>query len=38
MKCRPVAETEQWARLAGFAEVASEREAVGLFTVSTAWT
>ncbi|MGP3970999.1 class I SAM-dependent methyltransferase family protein [Streptomyces sp. 6N223] len=38
MTCRPVAETEQWARLAGFPEVVSEHEEVGLFTVSTART
>ncbi|GGR67522.1 hypothetical protein GCM10010252_01590 [Streptomyces aureoverticillatus] len=34
MKCRDVAETEGWARAAGFGEVASRREEVGLFTVT----
>ncbi|MFD0414297.1 class I SAM-dependent methyltransferase family protein [Streptomyces sp. NPDC127108] len=34
MKCRDVAETEAWARAAGFGEVASRREGVGLFTVT----
>lgn len=36
MKCRPVELAEQWAARAGFAEVASRRESVGLFTVTTA--
>ncbi|MFI1829887.1 class I SAM-dependent methyltransferase family protein [Streptomyces sp. NPDC020412] len=36
MKCRPVEQAERWARDAGFAEVASRRESVGLFTVTTA--
>jgi SAM-dependent methyltransferase len=36
MKCRAVAETEEWARQAGFAELGSEREEVGLFTVTRA--
>ncbi|ARX86421.1 alpha/beta hydrolase [Streptomyces alboflavus] len=34
MKCRDVAETEAWARAAGFGAVASRREGVGLFTVT----
>ncbi|WP_329387523.1 class I SAM-dependent methyltransferase family protein [Streptomyces sp. NBC_01716] len=36
MKCRPVELAEQWAAQAGFTEVASRRESVGLFTVTTA--
>lgn len=36
MKCRPVEQAEQWAARAGFTEVASRRESVGLFTVTTA--
>ncbi|MFI6081376.1 class I SAM-dependent methyltransferase family protein [Streptomyces sp. NPDC051217] len=36
MRCRPVELAEQWAAQAGFTEVASRREAVGLFTVTTA--
>ncbi|MEU0522793.1 class I SAM-dependent methyltransferase family protein [Streptomyces niveus] len=36
MECRPVELAEQWAARAGFAEVASRRETVGLFTVTTA--
>ncbi|MGP4113519.1 class I SAM-dependent methyltransferase family protein [Streptomyces sp. 4N509B] len=36
MVCRPVAVTEGWAREAGFTEVGSEHERVGLFTVTTA--
>ncbi|MET4922864.1 class I SAM-dependent methyltransferase family protein [Streptomyces sp. PSRA5] len=36
MKCRPVELAERWAGQAGFAEVASRRESVGLFTVTTA--
>ncbi|MFF8955919.1 class I SAM-dependent methyltransferase family protein [Streptomyces sp. NPDC014894] len=36
MKCRPVESAERWAREAGFASVASRRESVGLFTVTTA--
>ncbi|MEU0956312.1 class I SAM-dependent methyltransferase family protein [Streptomyces niveus] len=36
MECRPVELAEQWAAQAGFAEVASRRESVGLFTVTTA--
>lgn len=36
MKCRPVELAEQWAAQAGFGEVASRRESVGLFTVTTA--
>ncbi|MFE5853829.1 class I SAM-dependent methyltransferase family protein [Streptomyces sp. NPDC056500] len=36
MKCRPVEKAEQWARDAGFDAVASRREQVGLFTVTTA--
>ncbi|QHY95572.1 Putative lysophospholipase [Streptomyces sp. S4.7] len=36
MKCRPVEVAEQWAAQAGFAGVASRRESVGLFTVTTA--
>ncbi|MEV0776781.1 class I SAM-dependent methyltransferase family protein [Streptomyces sp. NPDC050428] len=36
MKCRPVELAEQWAGQAGFTEVASRRETVGLFTVTTA--
>ena len=34
MKCRPVAQLEAWARAAGFAQVTSQAEAVGLFTVT----
>ncbi|GHC47021.1 hypothetical protein GCM10010349_10110 [Streptomyces flavofungini] len=34
MKCRDVAETEGWARAAGFGAVSSRREGVGLFTVT----
>ncbi|WP_246260647.1 class I SAM-dependent methyltransferase family protein [Streptomyces typhae] len=34
MKCRDVARAEGWARAAGFGEVASRREEVGLFTVT----
>ncbi|MFD3523686.1 class I SAM-dependent methyltransferase family protein [Streptomyces sp. NPDC058653] len=36
MTCRPVELAEQWAAQAGFREVASRRESVGLFTVTTA--
>ncbi|WP_405799212.1 class I SAM-dependent methyltransferase family protein [Streptomyces sp. NBC_01506] len=36
MECRPVELAEQWAVRAGFAEVTSRRESVGLFTVTTA--
>ncbi|MGW6456148.1 class I SAM-dependent methyltransferase family protein [Streptomyces sp. NPDC055078] len=36
MKCRPVERAERWATGAGFTEVASRRETVGLFTVTTA--
>ncbi|WP_330175775.1 class I SAM-dependent methyltransferase family protein [Streptomyces sp. NBC_01498] len=36
MTCRPVELAEQWARRAGFTEVTSRRETVGLFTVTTA--
>lgn len=36
MRCRPVELTERWAAQAGFTEVASRRESVGLFTVTTA--
>ncbi|MFC8826748.1 class I SAM-dependent methyltransferase family protein [Streptomyces sp. NPDC057137] len=36
MKCRPVEQAEQWAGQAGFTEVTSRRESVGLFTVTTA--
>ncbi|MFD9909023.1 class I SAM-dependent methyltransferase family protein [Streptomyces sp. NPDC059063] len=34
MTCRDAAETEGWARAAGFGDVVSEREEVGLFTVT----
>ncbi|MGW4029166.1 class I SAM-dependent methyltransferase family protein [Streptomyces sp. NPDC004838] len=36
MKCRPVELAEQWAADAGFTRIASRRETVGLFTVTTA--
>ncbi|MFI6286446.1 class I SAM-dependent methyltransferase family protein [Streptomyces sp. NPDC051018] len=36
MKCRPVEQAERWATDAGFTEVSSRRESVGLFTVTTA--
>jgi SAM-dependent methyltransferase len=36
MKCRPVEETETWAKEAGFTAITSHRENVGLFTVTTA--
>lgn len=36
MRCRPVELAERWAAQAGFTEVASRREFVGLFTVTTA--
>ncbi|MFD4768984.1 class I SAM-dependent methyltransferase family protein [Streptomyces niveus] len=36
MRCRPVELAERWAAQAGFTEVASRREPVGLFTVTTA--
>lgn len=36
MTCRPVSHTEQWAREAGFTEVATRAEPLGLFTVTTA--
>lgn len=36
MRCRPVELAERWAAQAGFTEVASRRESVGLFTVTTA--
>ncbi|MET9554773.1 class I SAM-dependent methyltransferase family protein [Streptomyces sp. NPDC006645] len=36
MRCRPVELAERWAARAGFTEVASRRESVGLFTVTTA--
>ena len=36
MKCRPVELAEEWAAAAGCTGVASRREAVGLFTVTTA--
>ncbi|MCM2392084.1 class I SAM-dependent methyltransferase family protein [Streptomyces albipurpureus] len=38
MKCRPVELAERWAVDAGFTTVASRREQVGLFTVTTATT
>jgi hypothetical protein len=34
MKCRPVAQLEAWARQAGFIEIGSQAEEVGLFTVT----
>ena len=34
MKCRPVAQLESWARNAGFTQVKSQVEDVGLFTVT----
>jgi SAM-dependent methyltransferase len=34
--CRPVAVTENWAKQAGYVDIASVRETVGLFTVTTA--
>ncbi|MFF0447491.1 class I SAM-dependent methyltransferase family protein [Streptomyces sp. NPDC004609] len=36
MKCRSVEQAERWATDAGFTRVASRRESVGLFTVTTA--
>ncbi|MFD4697656.1 class I SAM-dependent methyltransferase family protein [Streptomyces niveus] len=36
MRCRPMELAERWAAQAGFTEVASRRESVGLFTVTTA--
>ncbi|MEV8349090.1 class I SAM-dependent methyltransferase family protein [Streptomyces niveus] len=36
MRCRPVELAERWAAQAGFTKVASRRESVGLFTVTTA--
>ncbi|WP_329521278.1 class I SAM-dependent methyltransferase family protein [Spirillospora sp. NBC_01491] len=36
MKCRPAGETEVWAKEAGFTDVASRVEDVGLFAVTTA--
>ena len=34
MKCRDMGQAEDWAALAGFKEVSSRRERVGLFTVT----
>jgi ubiquinone/menaquinone biosynthesis C-methylase UbiE len=34
MKCRPAAQLEEWARAAGFAQITSQAEEVGLFTVT----
>ena len=34
MKCRPVAQLEEWARAAGFEQITSQAEEVGLFTVT----
>ncbi len=34
MKCRPVAQLEDWARQAGFIEITSQAEEVGLFTAT----
>ena len=36
MKCRPAAQLESWAYNAGFSQVQSQAEEVGLFTVTTA--
>ncbi|MBO2450666.1 class I SAM-dependent methyltransferase family protein [Actinomadura barringtoniae] len=38
MKCRPVEDLEKWALDAGFADVSSRQEQVGLFTVTSART
>jgi SAM-dependent methyltransferase len=35
MKCRPVAQLEEWARRAGFVQITSQVEEVGLFSVTT---
>lgn len=35
MKCRPAAQLEAWTRAAGFTEIESRMEQVGLFTVTT---
>lgn len=35
MKCRPVAQLEEWASSAGFAQITSRAEEVGLFSVTT---
>lgn len=34
MKCRPAAQLEQWAREAGFTQIESQAEEVGLFTIT----
>ena len=34
MKCRPAAQLEEWARAAGFTQIASQAEEFGLFTVT----
>jgi hypothetical protein len=34
MKCRPAAQLEEWARAAGFNQITSQAEEVGLFTVT----
>ena len=34
MKCRPAAQLEEWARAAGFEQITSQAEEVGLFTVT----
>ena len=34
MKCRPAAQLEEWARAAGFGQITSQAEEVGLFTVT----
>ena len=34
MKCRPAAQLEQWARDAGFTQIESQAEEVGLFTIT----
>ncbi|MEI6045590.1 MAG: class I SAM-dependent methyltransferase family protein, partial [Chloroflexota bacterium] len=34
MKCRPVAQLEAWARQAGFTQIESQLEGVGLFSVT----